>query len=159
MHLENITIPQEGIDWQKCLQHWAWLLKECSDFSILLVTKFGEVFVSNDNGEVWFLSTSNGSFDKVAESKEEFLDQLCDIEKLEYYFMPKVISVLNEAGMKLSEGECFGFHVPCIFEECTFDPGNFKQVQIEEYLIALGDMLYELQGMPDGGEVTFEPVV
>ena len=34
-----------------------------------------------------------------------------------------------------------------------------NKLQIEEYLIALGDMLYELQDTPDGGAVTFEPVV
>lgn len=158
MKLGDISIPESGINWQNCLQPWAWLLKENPKFNILIVTKFGEIFVTDDSGSIWFLSTSNGSYEKVAESKESFANSLENPDCVEYYFMPKVIQSLEETLGKLNKGQCYGFHVPCIFKECTFEVDNFKIVDIEKYLIWLGGMLGKIQEIPDGTKVSFNVV-
>jgi len=158
MSIESISIETEGIDWGKCLQHWAWILKKCPEFNILLVTKFGELFVTDGDGSVWFLSSSNGSYEKIANSQEELSHLLSSKEEYEYYFMPQVITMLEESIGNLGAGECYGFHIPCVFKECKFEPGNFKVVAVESYLIALGDMLGQLQSTPNGEKVSFRAV-
>ena len=158
MKLEDISITEGGIDWQRCLQPWAWLLKEKPEFNIWIVTKFGEIFVTDDSGSIWFISTSNGSYEKIAESKESFANSLENPERVEYYFMPKLVRNLEENLGKLNKGQCYGFHVPCFFKECTFEVDNFKIIDIEKYLIGLGEMLGKLQAIPDGAKVSFNVV-
>ncbi|QYJ77510.1 DUF1851 domain-containing protein [Shewanella acanthi] len=158
MNLEDITIDQDGIDWQNCLQYWAWILKRNPEFNILLVTKFGEIFVILDNGEVWFLSTSNASYEKVADTKEIFISQLEDEEFIDYYFLSKVLTMLQKTDLRLEKGECFGFHIPCVFKECSFDTDNFKKIEVEKYLIGLGDLLGKFQNTPSGEKVSFKAI-
>ncbi len=158
MSIEYISIEAEGIDWQRCLQHWAWILKKNPEFNILLVTKFGEIFVTCDDGSVWFLSTSNASYEQVASSQDELSRLLQSKEEYEYYFMPQVIALLEENLGSLDSGECYGFHVPCVFKECSFEPSNFKIANFESYLVGLGDMLGKLQNTPSGQKVSFNVV-
>lgn len=158
MNIEEISITTEGIDWQECLQHWSWVLKKCPEFNILLVTKFGEIFVRADDGAIWFLSTSNGSYEQVANSQEELAQLLESQEECEYFFMPQVVSLLEQSIGQLEHGQCYGFNVPCVFEECTFEPSNFKAISLERYLIGLGDMLGKLQSTPSGEKVSFHVV-
>jgi hypothetical protein len=158
MKLSDITISHEGIDWQKCLQHWAWILKRMPEFSIWLVTKFGEIFVVSDDEEIWFLSTSNASYEKIADSKEEFASLVDDPENIEYFFMPGVIGKLEESGMLLKAKECYGFHVPMVFKEATLEASNFKTIGVEPYLIGLGDLLGQLRNTENGEKVTFNVV-
>ncbi len=159
MNIEEITISQEGIDWQNCLPHWSWLLKINPEFNILLVTKFGEVFVTCDNGSVWFLSTSSCSYEKIDNSIDKFADSMNDIDNLNYYFMPNVIALLESELGTLKKDQCYGFKIPCVFKECTFEANNFKITNLERYLIGLGDMLGKLQSSPDGEKVSFNVVV
>jgi len=150
MNLSDITLPQEGIDWQNC----AWLLRKNPEFNILLLTRFGEIFVTLDNGEVWFLSTSNASYEKAAESKGELSNLLSDENEVEYFFMPSVLNQLKTAGQNLENNECYGFRMPCVFEV-----DNFKPVQVENYLTTLGKVLGELQTAQDGESVEFKSAV
>ncbi len=154
MKLSDLTINQEGIDWQKCLQHWAWLLREMPEFNVWIVTRFAEIFVVSKDGEIWFLSTANATFKKIAHSKEEFAAFIDD--RLDHYFMPDVIRQLENSGMRLNNKECYGFHLPLIFVEATLDADNFKIAQVETYLTGLGDLLGRLQNIQDGERVTFE---
>lgn len=158
MNIEDISIGQAGVDWQNCLQHWAWILIINPDFNILLVNKFGEIFVSSDDGSVWFLSTSNASYEKVADSIEEFETDLTNKDRFDYYFMPQVVRMLEDELGKIDEHQCYGFHVPCVFEECSFDSDNFKIIEIEAYLIGLGDMLGRLKDTTNGKKVSFNVV-
>ena len=158
MSIEDISVPVEGVNWQDCLQHWSWILKKCPEFNILLATKFGEIFVTASDGAVWFLSTSNGSFERIAESQDQLVEILEHQESYDYYFMPQVLAVLEHSLGHLESGYCYGFHVPMVFEESSLDPSNFKIIRIENYLAGLGDMLGKLQGVPNGQEVTFKAV-
>jgi hypothetical protein len=144
MEIEDLIIETETIGWQECLQPWGWLLKKNPQFEIWLVTLFGELIITDDNGEVWFLSTSKSTYEKVADSEAAFVDSLSDPEVIESYFMPQVATRLKNAGMTLAKGECYGFHVPPVLQESTLEPENFKCVSVEEYLKALGGLLSQL---------------
>jgi hypothetical protein len=144
MDIEDLLLDAEQIDWQETLQTWAWLLQKNPEFDIWLVTLFGEIIITDDSGEVWFLSTSNSTYEKVADSEAVFVDSLADPEMVERYFRPKVVSKLKSAGMKLGEGECYGFHVPPVLQDSSFEPDNFKCITIEDYLKALGNLLGQM---------------
>jgi hypothetical protein len=158
MELSEISLNHEAVDWSKCLQHWSWLLKDNPEFSIWMVTKFAEILVVDNEEAVWFISTAGASFEKVAESIDDFSDSLSDPEVIDYYFMPSVILSLEAEGKKLKEAECFGFITPNVFQECTFDTNNFKVTKIESYLIGLGDMLGSLMDTPNGQRVKYHVV-
>jgi len=158
MKLEDITIIADGIDWNKCLQHWNWLLQKCPEFSIYLVTKFAELLVIDNSEAIWFLSTSGASFEKVADNELEFFELCENQEEFDFFFMPQVIEQLTLSGIELKQGECFGFITPSVFAECTFAPSNFKAISVENYLIALGDMIGKIKDTQNGQKVTYQVV-
>ncbi len=157
IEVEVLADPCENTNWQGCLQHWAWLLKDKPEFNTWLVTKFGELFVKI-NEEVWYLGTSGASYKKVANTEEDFFNLMDESEELDFYFMPQIIKKLEEAGLKLNKGECYGFKMPMVFKESTLEPDNFNIIDIEKYLIGLGDLLGKLQGTQNGEKVSFNVV-
>ena len=158
MKLDDITISTDGVNWEKCLGHWHWLLNKSPEFTIYLVTKFAELLLVDNDGCIWFLSTSGGSYEKVANSETEFFELLGNEEEFDFYFMPQVIELLTNNGLSLNHGDCFGFITPSIFAECEFKTSNFKVTPTESYLIGLGDMLGSLQETKNGDKVTFNVV-
>ena len=155
MKLDDITISTDGVDWEACLDHWSWLLNKSPELSIYLVTKFAELLLIDNDGCIWFLSTSGGSLEKVANSETEFFEVLADDEEFDFYFMPQVLELLTNSGLSLKQGECFGFITPNVFAECKFEDNNFKVISTESYLVGLGDMLGSLQDTKDGDKVSF----
>lgn len=154
MNFEDFTVSHEETDWSDCLQSWSWLLKKNPEIQVLLVTKFAELFVINDDDEVWFMSSSGGSYEKVADSLEAFSSLLEDNETLNLYFMPQLAMSLEKEGLILGDDHCYGFKIPCVYEECTFEPDNFYVANIAEYLKALGNRLGEMEQQAGNTQVT-----
>lgn len=158
MKLDDITIPPQDVNWNECLQSWNWLLHSCPEFSIFLITKFGEFIVKDDAGAIWFLSTSGADFEKIANSEEEFFVYLDEEDNFDFHFMPQVIKKLEASGVVLEKNECYSFVIPAVFEECTFEPSNFRVTDAYSYIKELGFFLGNLQQTPVGEKVEIKLV-
>ncbi|WP_164503656.1 T6SS immunity protein Tdi1 domain-containing protein [Pleionea sediminis] len=154
MLLDDISIAPHSVDWNKVLHYWDWLLAEQPEFSIWMVTPFAELITADSEGSVWFISTSGANYEKVADSKDDFLALIEDKEALDYFFMPSLVHELVESGMTLGQDECYSFITPNVFKECSFDPENFKVANIEDYLMGLGDLLGKLMKTEAGQTAT-----
>ena len=158
MKLEDVAIIDSEVDWQECLQHWVWLLEGCYEFSIYIVTKFAELLVVDNNGGIWFLSTSAASFKQIAKDDSELFTMLDIPEEADFIFMPQVIRLLEAEGMTLGKNECYGFITPNVFAECEFNASNFRVTDISKYLVGLGNMLGKLKDTKNGQKVEYKVI-
>lgn len=156
MDIDKLILKYDQLDWSNIFSHWSWLLKDVPNFRLWQLTCFGELLVLDDNDAVWFFSTAAASFEKAADSIDDFVDLLKDPDELNMFYMYGLIQQLEQTGVTLSEGQCYGFITPSLFAECRFEPDNFKVVEIGQYLIGLGDMLGQVMAHPDGTVVEFD---
>ena len=64
MNINDYLLDQSGTDWQQLLSGWAGLLP--AEFTIWLVSRFGNVIAIFDDGSVHLLDVGNGIFDRIA---------------------------------------------------------------------------------------------
>ncbi len=103
----EITVNIESVKWEQVLKHWAWLLKDQLEFNVWFLTRFADLFVYMDDDSVWRLDTGAGTFERLAESRNEFAD-LIDIEdNVGLWFLPNLIDVLESQGRLLQPGQCY----------------------------------------------------
>jgi hypothetical protein len=155
MALKDITLPTAGIDWEKVLQEWSWILKDHPEFNVWMLTRFGDLFVRLPDDSIWRLESGCGAFERVADSKLHFAQILNQPELLAQWFLPSLIEELETAGMVLGEKQCYGFKVPPGLGG-KISAANIKIARIEDYFIALGGIWNLLREVPDGTTVRFE---
>ncbi len=155
MALRDITLPTEGIDWQGVLQHWSWLLEDHLEFSVWLLTRFGDLLLRLPDDSIWRLAPGNGTFQKLADSKAHLAGIIERSDRLELWFMPSLVEELEEEGKTLGEKRCYGFRIPSGFEG-KIAASNIEVVGIEDYLTAMGDLWGLIRDVPDGTTVRFE---
>jgi hypothetical protein len=63
------NIPIDGLSSQELLSDWQWLLKK--PHIIVAMNNFGDMFLRDENGQVYFLSIAFGDLTKVANSVSE----------------------------------------------------------------------------------------
>ena len=162
LNLGNVTsnkpISYSNTNWQSVLQHWAWLLYINPELNILLVTKFADVFVVDDNDHIWLICTSDATYEKVAHSTDEFESYLANSEMVNRFFMPDLLGMLKDSGLILGDEQCYGFITPNMFKESTIDVDNFKVTNLETYLIGLGVLQERFQKTSPGSMVNSNSV-
>ena len=62
----------DDLDIERLISDWRWLCP--SRMSLLARNLFGELFLQDDTGAVFWLDTTVGKLSKIAQSKTEFLN-------------------------------------------------------------------------------------
>src|SRR5687768_8520143 len=102
MELQDLLAPVAGeFDADEALATWRWLVSE--NVRPLVVTAFGDLFLLKDDGSILFLDTIFGTCTRIAESVEEWEEQVRRPENLDKWFMPTFIDELRESGKYLSQ--------------------------------------------------------
>jgi hypothetical protein len=96
------NIPLEGLSTEELLEDWAWLLGKT--FTLIALNNFGDMFLSNEAREIYFLSLATGQLNKLAESSAEFQRLSADKVNQEELFLLKLLTELERAGMKIASG-------------------------------------------------------
>ena len=105
MEFEDLLAPVAGeFDVEEALESWRWLVPD--RVRPLVMTAFGDLFLTKDDGTVLFLDTISGSCSPVAESVAEWEEKIRFAETLDEWFMPGFVEALRDAGQYLSQGEC-----------------------------------------------------
>lgn len=105
--IEDYMIDQDGIDWQTALSSWAWLVP--SDFTIWLVSRFGDLFLVQSDGSVHMLDVGAGTLTRIAESRDDFCDKIDVGDNAAQWLMIPLVDRLVAAGMLLTSRQCYGF--------------------------------------------------
>lgn len=150
MALNDYLLQQDGIDWNRALQTWHWLLP--GEFTLWMVNRFCDLFIVLEDGSVNMLDVSGGSLEKLAESLEEFTEKIDLDDNADLWLMIPLVDEIFNAGIHLKQGECYGFSMPTIVGG-EYVLSNVAVFLICGYLAGCGKLHDQLKNVPDGEQV------
>ena len=144
--IKNIT----KIDSTDITSAWHWLIAGYKN--VLMVTKFGDMFLVDANDEISLLDTGAGTLTKVASSPFEFEELLKDHEKIARWFLTDLYLELQEQKIFLRENEVYSFQkLPLLGGQYCID--NIKPTDISVHFAINGQICERLKNIPDGNKI------
>ena len=151
MKPNKITIDIHTLDWTVLLNDWTWLLKK--QYSPILVTAFGDMFLRDTDGRVDFLDLISGKLTQVADSVEE-MQQLINIRENQVeWLMTEVFATLQAQGIYFGDGQCYSFIQPPILGG-QLEPDNIEVTDIYVHVSLAGQIHRQVKDMPAGTKIT-----
>ncbi|HOF09217.1 MAG TPA: DUF1851 domain-containing protein [Opitutaceae bacterium] len=149
--VRDYLIDQTGLDFQRMFENWSWRLS--GSFTVWLITRFGDLFITQDDGGVWWLRLDDGSYTRVAASKEEFLSQIDDGAANDRLMIP-LVDRLVAAGKALKEKECYAFvQLPILGGDYVVENVVVRDLAFQ--YAALGPVFEKIKDLPDGAQFSF----
>ena len=75
----------------------------------IAMSKFGDWILRREDGSTYELSVLEGTFEKIADSPEEFRRQVNQREWQEKHLLSLIVYSLHERGIIPREGQCYAF--------------------------------------------------
>ena len=148
--IHDYLIDHTGFDWPALLSDWAWMLPET--LTVWMMNRFDDLFVVLDDRSVWMLDVGGGSFEQVAENRDDFADRVKRDQNANNWFMIPLIDKLVASGMVLRHGECFSYRKPPVISG-DYTVENACIVPIVEHFGNYAAIHHQLKDVPDGTEV------
>jgi hypothetical protein len=106
----RLLIRTDRPDTSEMLGCWEWLVGR--DKHPLVMTKFGDWFLADPQGQVHWLDLLEGTCTRVAASVAEFEQLMVQRDRLLNWFMLPWCYRLHDEGHVPNDDQCFGFKVP-----------------------------------------------
>lgn len=90
-----------------CLSKWSFLLK--GDWAFRAMSKFGDWFLENTEGNIYELSVIEGTFNLIAYCYEDFIKLLNNPEWQEDHLLSFMVGDLHEKGIFTNNNKIYGF--------------------------------------------------
>ena len=146
----HLTIKTDGLPFEEMLSDWRWLVP--SDFTPVLMTAFGDLFLRDKSGRVHFLDLMSGEFKPVADSPEEF-DRLCDDrERRRSWFVGFLFTEVHKLLGDLSAGQCYSCKKPLSLGG-QLEPDNFERTDLQVHYSILGQLHQQTRHLPAGTKI------
>ncbi|MCU0748835.1 MAG: DUF1851 domain-containing protein [Akkermansiaceae bacterium] len=137
-------------DVARALESWGWLGVEGKQ--PILVTAFGDVFFSSDDG-IWFLDTIEGALTKVCDTRAELESILGTKDGENHYLFAGFVEQAHRDGMTLSEGQCYDFKLNPV----VGGPIEYENVEPRNFVVAVnmaGQLHEQVRHMPAGTRIS-----
>jgi hypothetical protein len=145
----------EKIDLEDITSDWEWLIGDYKN--VLMVSKFGDMFLVNPDSEIVWLDTGTGTVTKVASSTTEFEEHLKNEEKVDHWFLPGLYLELESLSLILKENEVYSFQLlPALGGKYTAD--NIKPTDMSVHFSINGQVFRQLKNVPEGTEIKIEVI-
>jgi hypothetical protein len=146
----HLTIPIEGLPFDSLLADWRWLV--ANNYTPIMMTAFGDLFLHGDAGPVHFLDLMTGRFKQVAESEEE-LSTLCeDRSRCRTWFIGFLVMELRKTLGELAPGECYGCKLPLSLGG-ELAPDNFQRTDLQTHYSVMGQLHRPTHNLPLGTKI------
>jgi hypothetical protein len=140
----------DDLEIDRLLSDWRWLCP--SQMTLLARNIFGELFLRDKAGAVFWLNTTTGKLNKVSNSYSEFLVMAETSEKRREWFVEQEALTYAQRGLIPSSTQCIGFGVPAVFAEGG-TPDTAFIADIYEHVSFLGDLHRQIVSLPDGSKI------
>jgi hypothetical protein len=150
MSLSDYIIDHRNVDWPTVLREWSWLVPPT--FNVWIMNRFGDLFIVLDDGTVHMLDVGGGTLKKVAESRDDFANELDDGDNANQWLMIPLIDRLVAAGLTLREGQCYSYKKPPVLGG-DYTVENTCVLPIPEHFGANGSIHNQIKDLPDGTQV------
>lgn len=146
----QVTLQPSDMSVEALRNGWRWLLGD--DWTPLLFSAIGDVFLELSAGTVWWLSTATGALEQVASSREAFRERLGS-DAANEWFLPGLVDALIAQGQVLEEDQCYTFAIFPIFSEGSFSAENMHPASAMSHFKASGEIHQSIRQLPDGAQV------
>jgi hypothetical protein len=151
MRLQDYLLAHEEFDWPRILADWRWLLPQ-GESAVLLMSRYGDLFLEFDEGGIHMLDVGNGSLEKVAESSPDFWRKINEAESANNWLMIPLVDQLVAAGNVLEPGRCYSFIIPPVLGgEYTVE--NTVTLKVQEHFGVYASIHDQIKELPDGAQV------
>jgi hypothetical protein len=156
-----LDIPQHYVlsvlrtDWAELFADWQPLLPPHS--SPWLLTKFGEVFLIQQDGRVGLLQVSGFQYQVVAKDKTDFQEWLADPDKMAEWFLAPLVDRLEAAGRHLQPEQCYSFATPLGLGG-ALTAENVMLIPIWEHFKCWGEVFRQIKDVSNGGHLILKPI-
>jgi hypothetical protein len=144
----------EGFRLDKLLLEWKWLTT--SDFDLVAVNLFGDLFLADADGVIHRLDITGGTLRAIAASADEFREAAQDLVRRRDWFLEELSEQAEQKGLSPMKGQCIGCKIPPVFKQSRNAPNNFYVADLYEYVSFMGDLHNQINDVPDGGQVTIK---
>lgn len=146
----QVTVHPSDTSVEALRNGWRWLLGD--DWTPLMLSAIGDVFVELNAGTVWWLSTATGALEQIASSREQFRERL-GTDAANEWFLPGLIDALIAQGKVLEKDQCYTFAIFPIFLEGSFSAENMHPASAAAHFTASGHIHESIRQLPDGAQV------
>jgi len=137
--LSDLTIKFQTEISDRLTEDWTWLIG--TNKKVILVSAIGDMFLTNDNGNIFWLDVGQGKIEMVAADKTEFERKLTDIEQVNEWFM--------------KDGQIYSYKkLPVIGGDYSLD--NFGPLDIEVHFRFAAEIHRQIKDLPDGTKVNIK---
>jgi hypothetical protein len=139
-----------GLETERLLLEWRWLCP--SRMSLVARNVFGDLFLQNEAGEIFWLNATVGRVERVSSSKAEFHEMAGASDKRREWFAEPEMMAYRERGLVPGPSQCIGFSIPAVFKEGG-KPDTAYVADLYDYVSFLGDLHRQIFELPDGSKV------
>ncbi|WP_242133009.1 T6SS immunity protein Tdi1 domain-containing protein [Aestuariivivens marinum] len=151
----DLKVEFNHIDETRLIESWDWLIG--TDKTPILMTSIGDLFLTDKNGNCYWLNVGEGILDKVADSIDEFNLKLKDNELVDEWFLIGLVEKLKEKGLELTDKHLYGYKkLPVLGGE--YEPDNFELTDIEVHFELSGQIHKQIKDLPDGTKVNIKTI-
>lgn len=155
MNIFDYILDHQRIDWGSVSQPWQELLPK--DFRVWLMNRFGDLILITDDEAVHFFDVGNGSIERVAENKEQFMERIDQEDNADNWLMISLIDQLVSAGKILQDGYCYSYLTLPVFGG-EYSVNNTTMLPIAEHYGVCASIHEQIKGLPDGTKVVIEVI-
>lgn len=143
----------DNLDLDRLLANWRWLCPTA--MSLVARNVFGELFLADENGKVFWLNVTVGTLTQIAGSLAEFHDLAATSGKRKEWFVEFEAKAYAQRALQPSASQCIGFGVPAMFAGGG-TPDTAYLADLYEHVSFLGDLHRQLCNAPDGTKVQLQ---
>jgi hypothetical protein len=149
-HMSESRFAIEHLDVERLLADWRWLVPH--SMALLARNAFGDLFLRDDSGAVFWLDVAVGKFTRVADSEMQFRDLAMTTQQRQEWFAEADEQAGERRGLRPDSTQCIGFAVPLVFAESGSTDTPFV-TDLYEYVSFLGDLHQHIADLPEGAKV------
>jgi hypothetical protein len=148
-HVSDLNVDQLLVDWR-------WLCVE--PVTLVAHNLFGDLFLRNIEGNVFWLQVTVGNISKISDSETQFRELLKQDMNRETWLAETDAHAMDEQGLHPSTGQCIGFKIPLVFAQSKDAPDNAYVADLYEQVSFLGDLHRQIADTDDGEQVRLRVV-
>ena len=150
MLLTDYLIDQQDNDWAELLSEWVPPLPQ--EFTVWMVSLFGDVFAVFQDGSVHMLDLSLGTLEHIADSRDHFCDLADRDGNANHWLMIPLVDACRRAGLTLKPHHCYHFKIPPLLGG-EYVVGNVASVSLREHYSFMADIVQQTKDLPNGTKV------
>jgi hypothetical protein len=146
----NECFDVDELDVERLLIEWRWLCPQ--KMALAARSAFGDLFLRDENGSIFWLDVSVGKLTKVADNETDFRALAETDENRQAWFGERDAQRAAANGLRPGKFQCVGFKIPIVFAQAD-SQGNAYVADLYDCVAALGSLNRQIADVPDGGKV------